>query len=280
MQFISTANHLAVTDIFPEIFLFDRADGVDIDSIVDRTTLKTVAPKARGIVGKGIVNVVSGRKSNKYYCTNFKYLGGTTFAAKIDSPQTGANNISSGSLSADYVLPYSPNVCSMVPSALHTNETTSIDVTYPEFGQLGAYRPGDSFINMTVMRGSGTPQNYTVYSGAPSQYENRTFNRPTQALNLSGGTDQTIITGFYASGHTQPGYGGAFIQRAAEVTMMIDNVGSDETPTMTDAITSPVDGMLIKFVANEILVSGQSNNPLSPGTRPSFAFNSGLVTTM
>lgn len=279
MQFISTANHLAVTDIFPEIFLFDRADGVDIDSIIDRTTLKTVAPKARGIVGKGIVNVVSGRKSNKYYCTNFKYLGGTTFAAKIDSPQTGANNISSGSLSAGYVLPYSPNVCSMVPSVLHTNEVASIDVTYPEFGQLGAYRPGDSFINMTVIRGAST-QNYTVYSGAPSSYENRTFNRPTQALNLSAGTDQTIITGFYSSGHTLPGYGGAFVQRSAEVTMMVDNVGPDETPTMTDAITSPVDGMLMKFADSEILVSGQSNSQLSPGTRPSFAFNSCLVTTL
>lgn len=279
MQFISTANHLAVTDIFPEIFLFDRADGVDIDSIVDRTTLKTVAPKARGIVGKGIVNVVSGRKSNKYYCTNFKYLGGTTFAAKIDSPQTGANNISSGSLSDGYVLPYTPNVCSMIPSVLHADEVLSIDVTYPEFGQLGAYRPGDSYINMTVIRGAST-QNYTVYSGAPSQYENRTFNRPTQALNLSAGIDQTIITGPYVTGHSMPGYGGAFVQRAAEVTMMVDNVGDDEMPTMTDAITSPVDGMLIKFVANELLASGSSNNPLSPGTRPSFAFNAGFITNL
>lgn len=279
MQFISTANHLAVTDIFPEIFLFDRADGVDIDSIIDRTTLKMVAPKARGIVGKGIVNVVSGRKSNKYYCTNFKYLGGTTFAAKIDSPQTGANNISSGSLSAGYVLPYSPNVCSMIPSVLHTNEVAPINVIYPEFGQLGAARSGDSFINMTVIRGASI-QNYTVYSGAPSSYENLTYNRPTQALNLSAGIDQTIITGPSATGHTLPGYGGRFAQRAAEVTMMVDNVGEDETPTMTDAVTSPVDGMLMKFAASEILVSGQSNNPLSPGTRPSFAFNAGFITSM
>lgn len=275
MQFISTANHLAVTTIFPEIFLFDRSDGIDIAGIVDRTTLKSAAAQARGIVGVGLINGVSGRRSSKYYMTNFKYRGGATFAAKIDSPAIGTANLSSGATSQT-ALPYTPGYCSMVPKALQASSGT-IPVTFPEFGMKVAYNSnGNSFSNMTIVRGAAS-QVMSVYSNLSGSEGAFVYTRPTSDISVNG--LDAHITGS-SGGHTGSGYGGQWSQRDAEVNCYVTQAGADEMPTMTDAITSPVDGMLIKFVAHELIVAGLSNNPVDPGTRPSFAFNAGFITTL
>lgn len=135
---------------------------------------------------------------------------------------------------------------------------------------------GNSFSNMTIVRGTAA-QVLSVYSNLTGSEGSFIYTRPTADISLNG--VDTYITGV-PGGHTGTGYGGQWVQRDAEVNCYIAQTGVDETPTVTDAITSPMDGMLIKFVANEILVSGQSNSPLVPGTKPSFAFNAGFITNL
>lgn len=277
MQFISTANHLAVSATMPEIFLFDRADGIDINQIVDRTTLKTAVLRARGIAGIGVVNCVSGRTDGKYYLTNFKYRGGTTLASIIDNPVTGQAELSNGyggQSSQPYYPQYTKAFSFLVPLALCSASTLAI--VMPEFGQKGSYQAGDSQAEMYSYTTSEV--SVAVYSGTNPAYGAYAYARPTVTIAVS--SSGTVLRGRSAWYHTQAGYGGSFVQRAAPIDTYTVQAGVDEQPIFTDAVTSPSANLLIKFSDHEILVNGSYQQPTVPGTKPTLALNTTTYTSL
>ncbi|WOL24430.1 hypothetical protein fHeYen902_084c [Yersinia phage fHe-Yen9-02] len=277
MQFISTANHLAVSATMPEIFLFDRADGIDIDQIVDRTTLKTAVLRARGIAGIGVVNCVSGRMDGKYYLTNFKYRGGTTLASIIDNPVMGQTELSNGSNGQD-VSPYLPSSTKvfsfLVPLSLCSSAT--LDIVMPEFGQKGAYRAGDS--QATIYSYTTSEVSLSVYSGTHPARDAYAYARPT--VNTPVSNVGTVLRGMSDLYHTAAGSGGWFSQRAAPINTYTVQAGVDEQPIFTDAVTSPSANLLIKFSDHEILVNGSYQQPTVPGTKPTLALNTTSYTSL